>query len=338
MLNLDPASHIKFPLPKCDKVIPYQHAFWNTVKGGSDTITKLIDFAEEKLGVRTPSTCSTARLMLLMAVAYQRVLQIMTASGDLEIYGTLRHFRKAASNRFTVFNTLDKIVDQFAEFSDGQSLVELRQNLKVLFQDQDQEADGLSSPQIRRSRRQVLVDVQSKDKRLPQVAHSMTPGRGKKKMVPEEKELAHQLRCQECISLVVVARLEEVEPGKPPQPMRRRCDWCKTSTNMFCMGCKRWLCVDKDHSDKKVTENGMKPPGALKFKQTKLNHKTREKKVETLYATKSCYHYAHEHVLDRVQGLRAEEPSFLTRHVDPLAAEQQSRLLHMQRNLKKDGL
>ena len=42
-LNVDVETNIKFPLPKMDRLIPYQHSFWNVVKPGSDTITKLLD-------------------------------------------------------------------------------------------------------------------------------------------------------------------------------------------------------------------------------------------------------------------------------------------------------
>jgi hypothetical protein len=326
--NVEPASHIKFPLPKCDKIIPYPHSFWNTVKGGSDTITKLIDTVEEQLGVRTPSSCTSARLMLLFVVAYQRALQVMTSKEDLEAYGTLYHFRHAASRRFPVFKVLDLIGDMFQEQSGKQAILALKGNEDVIFQDES--SLNPTTPVMRRSRRQGAVDIQSKENWIPQVAHAITPGKGNKKgnAKPTTKSIAHSLRCEECIGLVPVARIEEPSKRGKVGPIRRRCDICKTQTNMFCLGCKRFLCMDKDRTDK-MEEEGR--AGALKFRQTKRDHITGKETHETFFATKSCYHFAHEHILDKIQGLRAEEPSYLTQTIDPEAAKAQKKLLELKR-------
>jgi hypothetical protein len=45
-------SNISFPLPPAVRCLPFQNAYWNAMKGPSDTTTKLIDRVEETLGVR----------------------------------------------------------------------------------------------------------------------------------------------------------------------------------------------------------------------------------------------------------------------------------------------
>jgi hypothetical protein len=51
--------------------------------------------------------------------------------------------------------------------------------------------------------------------------------------------------CAECDGLTVVALVDE--DGKP---LRRGCALCGTSTDIYCSGCKRHLCVGKDRSQK----------------------------------------------------------------------------------------
>jgi hypothetical protein len=62
-VDVDVDPFLNFPLPRCACLIPYQHSFWNCVKSGSDTLTKLLGLMDEKLGIRTPGTCATARML-----------------------------------------------------------------------------------------------------------------------------------------------------------------------------------------------------------------------------------------------------------------------------------
>jgi hypothetical protein len=48
------STKIKGPLPHVERIIPFIFAKWNCLKGGSDTITKLIWFAIKALPVKSP--------------------------------------------------------------------------------------------------------------------------------------------------------------------------------------------------------------------------------------------------------------------------------------------
>ena len=101
-----PNVNVKFPLPPCDRLIPYQHSLWNASKGGGDTITKLIDSNEENLGIRTPQTIATSRILMLYGVAYHRELQMLTAKDDVDCYDNLFDFRSACNTRWSFHQSL----------------------------------------------------------------------------------------------------------------------------------------------------------------------------------------------------------------------------------------
>ena len=47
-------TKIEGPLPHVERIIPFLFAKWNCLKGGSDTITKLIWFSMQALPVKSP--------------------------------------------------------------------------------------------------------------------------------------------------------------------------------------------------------------------------------------------------------------------------------------------
>ena len=79
---------INFPLPPIARFIPFIFSVWNTVKGGGDTITKLDDICQKRIGIRTEVTVATAQIMLNIGVVFHRCLQMIT-SDDPDKYATL---------------------------------------------------------------------------------------------------------------------------------------------------------------------------------------------------------------------------------------------------------
>ena len=95
------------PFPTFLRLIPGIYAFWNAVKGGSDTTTKLMDdciLRVPKAHLNTETTATT-RLMMLNFVLIHRLIQAFSANPCLP-YSSLRHYRDAASHRSTFHVTL----------------------------------------------------------------------------------------------------------------------------------------------------------------------------------------------------------------------------------------
>ena len=46
-------NNISYPLPPVARIVPLVVSRWNTLKGGGDTITKLDDICQERIGIWT---------------------------------------------------------------------------------------------------------------------------------------------------------------------------------------------------------------------------------------------------------------------------------------------
>ena len=96
------------PLPPISKLIPLIYAIWNAMKGGSDTITKLIWSAMYAPPNHLPQAHAIARMFLLVFIQIHRSNQIGTSKSTMP-YKSLRHFRNANNKRFSLHNTLISI-------------------------------------------------------------------------------------------------------------------------------------------------------------------------------------------------------------------------------------
>ena len=195
---------------------------------------------------------------------------------------------------------------------------------------------------------------------LPERAHKITLTRGKSKAVnssgPTVTQKACQLRAQECNGMTPLARIKNPSENKQKTKLEmlwRRCDLCDQKTDMFCSGCKRFLCIDKDRSDVLADkygsgqsdnmycqEIGMGPVGrsVYKFKQKKIDqNKAGAEEIENIFAIRSCYHLAHEFQMDSFHSVASKDPCAYLRVVNPAAAEAARcyRLLQMEQAATK---
>lgn len=98
---------IKFPLPALARIVPMVISLWNSLKGGGDSITKLLDGCKEKIGMRTECiTMASARLILYFAVMFHRLHQWCNAKNDLNFYYSAEHARDANNKRSTFTKSL----------------------------------------------------------------------------------------------------------------------------------------------------------------------------------------------------------------------------------------
>jgi len=107
-LNVDFNSrNVWFPLPPRARITPVQHAFWNALKGPSDTTTKLVDSIEEKLGIRSPRTVATARLLSVGSVAFHRSSHMLHAANKgVDKHRGLDGYRHASIQRQSMADTI----------------------------------------------------------------------------------------------------------------------------------------------------------------------------------------------------------------------------------------
>ena len=91
------------PLPTLKRIIPATHAYWNTTKGGSDTITKLVDdcFLNPPRNYTNFESTAVSRCITIQLAAVLRLQQISNAKPNLNFYSSIDHFRNAASHRMS---------------------------------------------------------------------------------------------------------------------------------------------------------------------------------------------------------------------------------------------
>jgi len=68
-------------------------SYWNSLKGGGDTATKLLDDCQDRVSKRTDTLVSCARLLLQMGIQFHRLHHIVTNSKPVKEYGSISPYR-----------------------------------------------------------------------------------------------------------------------------------------------------------------------------------------------------------------------------------------------------
>ena len=277
-LNIHVTQGIQFPLPQMRMIIPFINAVWNSTKGPSDTMTKLLDSCEENLGIRTPQCVSVARLLGLLGIAFHRSSQTAT-SKDLSFYKTITAFRDAANERTTFQKSLATLVhlmkDELKELQAGPPLPII----------------PTTPPPTRTTRASRNV--------LPVTWHNWivtgcTPKAGRPVMGNNRKQLTDEARAASCIGLVPIL----VEDERP------NCRICGFQTHYICSGCKRPLCLTlgRKRDEKRNAyvkkfqlRESEKPPKYVSLVQFDLNSKSKKE----VKGVNTCFHIAHAKQWDR---------------------------------------
>jgi hypothetical protein len=92
------------PRPTLQRIIPSTHAKWNATKGGSDTITKLVDdcFIHPPRNYTNFESVASSRCISNLLATTLKLYQIISANKDLSAtYPSMQHYRNAASHRAT---------------------------------------------------------------------------------------------------------------------------------------------------------------------------------------------------------------------------------------------
>jgi hypothetical protein len=206
-------NNIKFPLPACARCLPFQNAKWNILKGPSDTTTKLLDAVEENLGIQTPRSIATARLMAVGAVGFHRSNQMLSAKAPWQ-YKTLYHYRHAANTRHNMGSSLMTLIE-FAK-ADYRHITNERSGRTVAF---------LVPPNSPPRRTRAGAEAPERVIWMPLERTEYTPTRGR----PANK--LHKLRGAECDGRVLVAMCGP--PGKEESDVRQKCHLCGMKTNHY---------------------------------------------------------------------------------------------------------
>eukprot|EP00978_Attheya_sp_CCMP212_P011482 scaffold28323_cov49-Attheya_sp.AAC.2 len=78
------STRIQAPIPRVLRILPLFFSTWNSLKGGSDTITKLLWYANCPVPFKSPQASAISRMFLLGAVVTHRIFQITSGKKDIE--------------------------------------------------------------------------------------------------------------------------------------------------------------------------------------------------------------------------------------------------------------
>lgn len=262
-------SRLPKPFPSLVRLIPTIYAFWNAVKGGSDTTTKLMDdclLRIPKVYLNT-ETVAVNRLISLLFVLFHRLSQINTSQDQLDTYPSLSHYRKAASERTTFHVSLLKCKDIF------------KQELETMSNNNSTHTSGMSnepSAPVRRQQQTRRNPTRTRiDGVLPEPINfgprlaTMTPKKINRLAQAGNAPIEIQQMVQACTGM----------PMKSHPLKQMRCSICQSKTTYYCVGCKRWFCMER----KGVRDNNKE-----------LNLYSHNLKGKQVTFQKLCFHKAHE--------------------------------------------
>ena len=264
------------PFPSFFRLIPAVCAYWNAVKGGSDTTTRLMDCNNVKLprAWTNAETAAVTRLILLNFVTIHRLFQICTATDVERTYGSLENYRNAANQRFTFHKSILHI--------NGALKNELR---KFELPQQHQPSTPKRQPLRQLPNRQKFHGMNAEIMTCMPALSTKTP---KKMTAKVNNGTASDEVCNmihNCTGMPI--KVVSVKDA------RGRCSVCQAEgrknqrTSWKCMGCKRWLCMERPIN---LEKNKADPSFEL----------CKENKTEGNHFMKLCFHRAHEDAWHRL--------------------------------------
>ncbi len=280
------STKLPLPIPKLERIIPFVMSQWNAIKGGSDTITKLLWLNIYGPPCNTPQSHAIARMLLIGNVIVHRLNHFFTAKSDLDLsYPSLKHFRNAASKRSSFHDTLLLIVHA----------IKSRDLLPPILIP--------SLPVVTEGVHTRRTDTTMKAVAWGAMSIGATPHKQVKKWYLSDpttfQDLSVHERMRNCLG-VPVYRVDMKTKDNKGRGSRSNCAECGRITNTFCIKCKTWLCnpqlaanrgSDKENS---VGLNEMDP----KFIMIQFDDGRTIEKKETICAIFSCWHKFHQAALE----------------------------------------
>jgi hypothetical protein len=220
------------PMPPLERIIPSIHAYWNAVKSGSDTTTKLLDSCLVLMPHTTCKSVASTRLIGLILVLIHRLIQLFTAKSEPSVYPSLMHYHDAASKRSTFHHTLLECQKVFSNYIKTKSANPVSEGVSSSIQHpraiRRKEA-GVALQRITNMGNCSILPPHDTPKRLPSKLRNGT--------APEQ----YLLMNESCSGIPMKCFSAD------DKQYQSRCNYpgCTSKTSWYCHGCKQWLCMEK---------------------------------------------------------------------------------------------
>jgi hypothetical protein len=280
------STQMPLPIPQLGRIVPFTISKWNTFKGGSDTITKLMWLNMYDPPCNSPQSHAIARMLMLGNIVIHRLNHFFTSKENLDQgYPSLKHYRYEANQRYSFHSTLLLIVQAM-------------KNRFIL--------NASPSPSLSLLGTEGVL-TRKKDTRTKMVAWGstatgVTPQRQVKKWyqrnTAKPSEILVHTRMKECIG-VPVYRVDMKTKSNKDTGSRGHCVECNRLTNVFCIICKKWLCdpqlaANRDTLGNKLLVTNDDP----KYIKIVFDDGVISGKEEAICAVFSCWHKSHQAALE----------------------------------------
>ena len=249
------------PFPSLKRIIPSICAYWNSVKGGSDTTTKLMDDCILQLPrpYCNTETVAITRLIQMMLVTNHRLFQCTTNKYNLDNYPSLAHWRDAATHRFTYHKSLVFVSASFVK------------ELEVLTDMNPAAFAHIPRPGLTEPDKEAVDGIVPVQIRYAPTLSRKTPMKINKHIKDGSGDTEVLTMAFRCVGIPA----QMYDKGAD-----HKCGICKSNTSWYCAGCKRWLCLTKIKRNVKDL----------------YYHDVRGREIMFV---KSCFHIAHDGAWDR---------------------------------------
>jgi len=237
-------SRRNLPLPSLERIIPAPHAYWNAVKSGSDTCTKLMDSCPiyVPMGCANLETKACSRIMMLCFVSIHRLRQVFSSKPLASNYGSLENYRHSARERSSFHHSILVCVNSFLEMNGFSELTGLRRRSDSMDDEDSHDEDGRRSQPIRKKvagkvPKPLPFDFKGTNK-TPKKAVVRQIGSGK----------AHT----EVIERWNTCRgrpFQVIDDSKTGIVARKVCCMCNGRTSWMCLECHGWFCMHHKPED-----------------------------------------------------------------------------------------
>ena len=274
------------PRPVLQRIIPRTHAQWNSTKGGSDTVTKLVDgcFLKPPRNYTNFESVAFGRCISNLVATILKLYHVVSAKDNVaQSYPSMQHYRNAASHRMTYGRMLRRLYTFFKEEAKDEANKE----------NQEPADEPTNTGRVRRARAQGHSSVPELLDFCTQKTFQ-TPMKARRRQI-EKGIVSNRIleRTTHCTGHPI--EIIEQDEGNKKDP-RRECYLCSTKTAWRCTKCRLYFCMN--YKGNKLREEKL-------YYNHERNTQEENHGTTKIYG-KSCFFRAHEGAIRESEQDNAE--------------------------------
>lgn len=281
------SAKMALPVPLLKMIIPSGLAHWNVLKGGSDSITKILDGNEYQVPTSDNQSDAIGRLLMLFAYQLMKLVQLAMNDKDVSNYGSVRNARKCSSARCPYYKALELIIAECKKrVLSGRSTATVPVATALNRYAPTPARNTKSYREAAQKSHVVPVWVTGKTPKQ-NVLHVLGDLKAQ-----EDREIPLTRRQQRILDRKETCTGTIVREVKPDGSAAKgkECVVCKAQTKYHCLNCKLRLCLTQSKS---VLEMHSKGDISDFSKSHKVKQVDQDGNMREIYVEGSCWQHVH---------------------------------------------